>query len=171
MIVFTGQMDYRPNVDAVCYFARRTFRAIRAKHPSTLFAVVGRNPTPAVQELAKLKNVIVTGEVPDVRPWMAAASVVVAPLDIARGIQNKVLEAMAMARPVVASPAAFEGIEATPDKHLIVAQAYDMANAVLHLLTNPADGEALGRAAREHMIAHYRWEAQLRALDAIIGIE
>ncbi len=171
MIVFTGQMDYRPNADAVVYFAQRTFRAIRAKNPTALFAVVGRNPTPAVQELAQLKNVIVTGEVPDIRPWLAAAAVVVAPLDIARGVQNKVLEAMAMARPVVASPAAFEGIDAVPDQHLIVAQAYDMANAVSHLLVTPAEGEILGRAARAHMIAHYGWEAQLRALDAMIGID
>ncbi len=171
MIVFTGQMDYRPNVEAVDWFARRTFRAIRAKHPNTLFAIVGRNPTPTVQALASLKNVIVTGEVPDVRPWLAAASVVVAPLDIARGVQNKVLEAMAMARPVVASPAAFEGIDAVPGEHLIVAQALDMANAVLHLLMTPADGETLGRAARAHMIARYGWQAQLKQLDAIIGID
>ena len=170
MIVFTGQMDYRPNVEAVDHFARRTFPAIRAKHPTTLFAIVGRNPTGAVRELAKLKNVIVTGEVADVRPWLAAAAVVVAPLEIARGIQNKVLEAMAMARPVVASPAAFEGIEAIPGKHLLVAFGYDMANAVSHLLAAPAEGEAMGQAAREHMIARYGWEAQLSALDPMIGI-
>jgi len=169
MIVFTGQMDYRPNVDAVAYFARRTFPAIRAKHPATLFAIVGRDPTPAVRELAGLKNVIVTGAVPDVRPWIAAASVVVAPLEIARGVQNKVLEAMAMARPVVASPAAFEGIDAVPGEHLIVAQGYDMANAVSHLLADPGQGDALGRAARAQMIARYGWEAQLSALDPMLG--
>lgn len=169
MIVFTGQMDYRPNADAVDYFARRTFPAIRAKHPATLFAIVGRDPTPAVQELARLKNVIVTGEVPDVRPWIAAAAVVVAPLDIARGVQNKVLEAMAMARPVVASPAAFEGIEATPGVHLMVANGYDMANAVSHLLANPAEGDAMGQVARAHMIARYGWDAQLTKLDAMMG--
>ena len=171
MIVFTGQMDYRPNVEAVDYFTRRTFPAIRAKHPATLFAIVGRDPTAAVRELAKLKNVIVTGEVPDVRPWIAAAAVVVAPLEIARGVQNKVLEAMAMARPVVASPAAFEGIDAVPGVHLLVANGYDMANAVSHILTNPADGDALGRAARDHMIARYGWEAQLVALDTMIGAD
>ena len=169
MIVFTGQMDYRPNVDAVAWFARRTFPAIRAKHPTTLFAIVGRDPTPAVRELASLKNVIVTGEVPDVRPWIAAASVVVAPLDIARGVQNKILEAMAMARPVVASPAAFEGIDAVPGQHLMVAQGYDMANAVSHILAEPGEGEVMGRAARAHMIARYGWDAQLRQLDAMIG--
>jgi len=170
MLVFTGQMDYRPNVDAVCYFARRTFPAIRAKHPATLFAVVGRNPTPAVRELSKLKNVIVTGEVPDVRPWLAAASVVVAPLDIARGVQNKVLEAMAMARPVVASPAAFEGIDAEPGKHLIVAHGYEMANAVSHMLTHPDEAAAMGQAARQQIINRYDWDAQLAALDGLLGI-
>jgi len=169
MLVFTGQMDYRPNVDAVDHFARRTFPAIRAKHPAALFAIVGRDPTPAVRELAKLKNVIVTGAVPDVRPWLAAAAVVVAPLDIARGIQNKVLEAMAMARPVVASPAAFEGIDAVPGEHLMVAHGYDMANAVSHLLIHPDEGEAMGRMARDHVIARYAWEAQLCALDSLIG--
>ena len=170
MIVFTGQMDYRPNVEAVDYFARRTFPAIRAKHPATLFAIVGRDPTSAVQELAKLKNVIVTGEVPDVRPWIAAAAAVVAPLEIARGIQNKVLEAMAMARPVVASPAAFEGIDAVPGEHLIVANGYDMANAVSQLISDPAAGDRLGSAARAHMILRYGWDAQLSALDPMMGI-
>ena len=169
LIVFTGQMNYRPNIDAAERFARRTFPAIRAKHPSALFAIVGRDPTPPVCELATLKNVIVTGTVPDVRPWMAAASVVVAPLEIARGVQNKVLEAMAMARPVVASPAAFEGIDATAGEHLMVALGYDMANAVSQLLTDHAMARAMGQAARERMVTRYGWNAQLAALDAMIG--
>jgi sugar transferase (PEP-CTERM/EpsH1 system associated) len=171
MIVFTGQMDYRPNIDAVEHFARRTFPAIRAKHPATLFAIVGRNPTPQVRKLAEVKGVMVTGEVPDVRPWIAAATVVVAPLEIARGVQNKVLEAMAMARPVVASSAAFEGIDATPGTHLLVADtaAYEMANAVSQLIADPALASQIGRAGRARMIARYDWEAQLRALDGMIG--
>lgn len=169
MLVFTGQMDYRPNVEAVSWFAKRTFRAIRAKHPNALFAIVGRDPAPEVRALAKEKNVIVTGGVPDVRPWIAAAAVVVAPLDIARGVQNKVLEAMAMARPVVASPAAFEGIDAVPGEHLIVARGNDMSNAVGHLISNPHEGDAMGLRARAHVIARYNWEDQLVALDAMIG--
>jgi sugar transferase (PEP-CTERM/EpsH1 system associated) len=171
MIVFTGQMDYRPNVEAVQYFARRTFPAIRAKHPSSLFAIVGRNPTPAVRKLAELKGVLVTGEVPDTRPWIAAATVVVAPLGIARGVQNKILEAMAMARPVAASPAAFEGIDATPGKHLLVAEGYDMANAVSRLIAEPAYAAEIAKAGRERMVARYDWEAQLKALDAMIGVD
>ncbi len=170
MIVFTGQMDYRPNIDAAIRFANRTFPAIRAKHPSALFAIVGRDPSAAVRELAGLKNVIVTGTVPDVRPWLAAASVVVAPLDIARGVQNKVLEAMSMARPVVATPAAFEGIDAVVGEHLLVAQGYDMANAVSSLLNNSEAAEAMGAAARQRMLARYGWDAQLGILDGLIGL-
>jgi sugar transferase (PEP-CTERM/EpsH1 system associated) len=170
LIVFTGQMDYRPNIDAVEHFARRTFKAIRAKHPNASFAIVGRSPTPAVRALGETKNVIVTGEVPDVRPWLAAATVVVAPLEIARGVQNKVLEAMAMARPVVASAAAFEGIDATPGEHLIIAERLDMANAVSHLISHPDEAAALGQAARARMIERYGWDAQLSALDDLLGL-
>ncbi|TZG29117.1 TIGR03087 family PEP-CTERM/XrtA system glycosyltransferase [Sphingomonas montanisoli] len=170
LIVFTGQMDYKPNVDAVEHFAKRTFRAIRAKHPNAVFAIVGRDPTPAVKALAN-RNVIITGEVPDVRPWLAAATVVVAPLEIARGIQNKVLEAMAMARPVVVSQPAFEGLDAEPGKHLIVAERLDLANAVSDLIRDPAAAEAMGRTARQWMIERYGWDAQLAALDAMIGLD
>ncbi|MDB5687867.1 MAG: glycosyl transferase family 1 [Rhizorhabdus sp.] len=169
LIVFTGQMDYRPNIEAVDYFARRTFPAIRAKHPSTMFAIVGRNPTPTVRKLAELKGVMVTGEVADVRPWIAAATVVVAPLEIARGVQNKVLEAMAMGRPVVASAAAFKGIDATPGTHLLVAEGYEMANAVSRLIADPLHAAEIGRAGRQRMVARYAWEAQLGALDMMIG--
>ena len=169
MIVFTGQMDYRPNIDAVRRFALRTFPAIRAKHPAALFAIVGRDPAPAVRDLATQKNVLVTGEVPDIRPWLSAAAVVVAPMEIARGVQNKVLEAMAMARPVVVSAAASEGIDAENGRHLLVAQGYDMANAVSQLLADPARGDAMGQVARAHMIARYSWAAHLAMLDAMVG--
>jgi glycosyltransferase involved in cell wall biosynthesis len=104
LIVFTGQMDYRPNIEAVTSFAREAFPAIRAVHRQATFAIVGRGPASEVTALGALPGVVVTGAVPDVRGWLAAADVVVAPLRIARGIQNKVLEAMAMGRPVVASP-------------------------------------------------------------------
>jgi polysaccharide biosynthesis protein PslH len=117
------------------------------------------------------ERVVVTGAVPDVRGWLAAADVAVAPLRIARGVQNKVLEAMAMARPVVASPAAFEGIEAEPDRDLVVADgAGAQARAVAGLLADPARAAALGRAARRRMEAGYRWEARLAPLAAILGL-
>lgn len=172
LVMFTGQMDYRPNVDAVDAFARHALPLVRAQHPSARFAIVGRNPTAEVLALASLPGVIVTGEVPDTRDWLAAADVVVAPLLLARGIQNKILEAMAMAKPVVASPAAAEGIDAGADDGLIVAQdAEAQAGEVLALLANPARAKAAGRAARARMIARYGWDARLAGLGEMLGIK
>ena len=165
LIVFTGQMDYAPNIDAVRWFAD----AVMPMLPKARFAIVGRKPPEAVLRLAGPRT-IVTGAVPDVRSWLAAADVVAAPLRIARGIQNKVLEAMAMARPVVASPAAFEGIEAEPGRHLLVAaEAEAQAEAIAGLLDDPERAAALGRSARQRMEAAYRWEARLSALGEIVG--
>jgi sugar transferase (PEP-CTERM/EpsH1 system associated) len=166
LIMFTGQMDYAPNVDAVGWFAE----AVLPRIPRADFAVVGRNPTAAVRRLAG-GRVIVTGAVPDVRGWLAAADIVVAPLRIARGVQNKVLEAMAMGRPVVASPAAFEGIEAEPGRHLLVAGGAEaQARALTGLLDDPARAAELGRAARRRMEQAYRWEARLAPLAGILGL-
>jgi sugar transferase (PEP-CTERM/EpsH1 system associated) len=170
LIVFTGQMDYLPNVEAVRAFAREVMPAIRQCY-SARFAIVGRRPVAAVRELDGRDGVIVTGEVPDVRPWLAAASVVVAPLRIARGVQNKVLEAMAMARPVVASTGAFEGIDARPGTDLIVADgAADQAGAVLTLFEEPGRAAAMAKSARARMVSHYGWDAQLAPLAAMLGL-
>lgn len=161
LLVFTGQMDYPPNVDAVRWFAAEVLPLL----PGARFAIVGRGPVPAVRRLAG-PAILVTGGVPDVRPWLAAAGAVVAPLRIARGIQNKVLEAMAMARAVVATPAAFEGIEAEPGRDLLVAGGADgMAGAVRLALERP---EALGAAARAAMERRYRWDAALAPLDRLV---
>ncbi|HEX2763750.1 MAG TPA: TIGR03087 family PEP-CTERM/XrtA system glycosyltransferase [Allosphingosinicella sp.] len=166
LIVFTGQMDYAPNIDAVRWFAEDVLPLLAAAR----FAIVGRNPPEAVRRLAR-ERVVVTGSVPDVRSWLVAADVVVAPLRIARGIQNKVLEAMAMARPVVASPAAFEGIEAEPGRHLVVADGADaQAAAISSLLADPGRARTLGAAARQRMVEAYRWEARLAPLADILGL-
>lgn len=171
MAVFTGQMDYRPNIDAVAAFAKDTLPLIRTAHPDAQFAVVGRAPTPEVLALAKLPGVIVTGEVSDTRIWLAAADVVVAPLKLARGIQNKVLEAMAMARPVVASPAAAEGIDAANGKEfLVAADARQEAEAILSLLGDAEKAKRIGTAARARMVARYSWAARLSALPEIMGL-
>jgi sugar transferase (PEP-CTERM/EpsH1 system associated) len=171
LIVFTGQMDYRPNIEAVTGFAQDVMPRIRAARPDAQFAIVGRKPDPAVSALVGLDGVIVTGEVPDVRGWLSAADVVVAPLGIARGVQNKVLEAMAMARPVVASPAAFEGIEARPSEDLLVADGADaQARAVLGLLDDPALAGRIGAAAQRRIQADYGWDACLADLPAIVGL-
>ena len=172
LIVFTGQMDYRPNVEAVCDFGANAMSAILKDHPAAKFVIVGRNPTPAVKALKKQKGVEVTGSVDDVRSWLAAADVVVAPLRIARGIQNKVLEAMAMAKPVVVSPAAAEGISAKDGTHFLVAKDVTAEAAeVCKLLADPQRGVNLGRAARMHVINHYGWAHQLQPLDSLLGFD
>jgi len=163
LVVFTGQMDYPPNVEAVAGFVADDWPAIRRAHPAARFAIVGRAPTAAVRALAG-EDVIVTGEVADTRPWLAAAAVVVAPLRLARGVQNKVLEAMAMARPVVASAAAAEGID-----HAGTIEVADApAAAVCALLAEPVRAAALGAAARVRVVARYGWDARLAGLRDLL---
>jgi sugar transferase (PEP-CTERM/EpsH1 system associated) len=164
LLLFTGQMDYAPNVQAVEWFAREVLPHV----PGARFAIAGRNPPPAVRALAG-DRVFVTGAVADMRSWLAAADIVVAPLKLARGIQNKVLEAMAMAKPVVASAAAFEGIEAVPGRDLLVADdSMATAEMIDGLLAAPDRAAAMGAAARLQMDRSYRWEARLAPLAAIV---
>ncbi len=165
LIVFTGQMDYAPNVDAVTAFVRDVLPSL----PTATFAIVGRAPTAAVKALAA-PNVLVTGEVPDTRPWLAAAYVVVAPLALARGIQNKVLEAMAMGKAVVASPAAAEGIDAEVGAELLVAETpAAQAAAIGALLANPPHARAIGTASRDRVRARYSWAACLAPLAELVA--
>lgn len=167
LIVFTGQMDYRPNVDAATWFVANVLPDLRAEHPELRFAVVGRAPAPAVRALAG-DGVMVTGAVPDVRGWLAAASVCVAPLQIARGVQNKVLEAMAMARPVVASATAAEGIDHAGTIR-VAADAGAQVSAIRALLADSAGAARLGADARAQVVARYGWPARLAALDALMA--
>lgn len=164
LVVFTGQMDYRPNVDAVRWFAGAALPRLPGAH----FAVVGRAPTPEVRALASPGRVTVTGEVADVRGWLAAADVVVAPLKLARGVQNKVLEAMAMARPVVASPAAAHGIDHAGAVR--VADGREFADAVAALLADRSAAAALGAAGRARVLARYGWDAALAPLDRLLEL-
>lgn len=164
-IVFTGTMDYRPNVEAVTWFVTEVLPALRARRAAPPeFHIVGARPSEAVRALAAQPGVQVSGAVPDIRPYIAHAALAVAPLRIARGIQNKVLEAMAMARPVVASPDAFEGIAARPGRDLLVA---DGATETLARIEEVLDGRhpGLGRAARAAVAARHDWRATLRRLD------
>lgn len=167
-LVFTGAMDYWPNVDAVTWFAQEAFPAIRRERPHTVFYVVGSRPTPAVQALAAIDGVRVTGTVPDVRPYLAFARVVVAPLRIARGVQNKVLEAMAMARPTVVTPQALEGIDAQPGRDLVLGpeDGSGFARTVLDLLAS--DDGTIGRVARERVESRYGWDANLEPVARIL---
>ncbi len=165
VVAFTGAMDYWPNVDAVLWFAREVLPALRFRQPEWLFAIVGGKPAPEVRALAVQPGILVTGRVPDVRPYLAHAGAAVAPLRIARGIQNKVLEGMAMARPVVATPQALEGIDAIPDREILVAEDADAMVAAVMRATNNPD---LGPAARARVMNDYNWAGNLARVDHIL---
>jgi len=167
-IVFTGAMNYAPNIEAVRWFAHEVMPGLRARAVAPVFVIVGLNPAPSVRALETLPGVVVTGTVPDVRPWLAHAAVAVAPLLLARGVQNKVLEAMAMEKPVVATPQAFEGIHATPGRDLLVAEGAEaFAAAVAAVLDGRHHG--MGAAARAAVRAGHDWAATLRPLNALLG--
>lgn len=157
-IVFLGKMDYFPNVDAVLWFAQEVLPLIRKKwRGQHRFVVVGANPVPQVARLSEDPSIVVTGTVPDPLPLVASASVVVAPMRVASGIQTKVLEAMAIGKPVVVTGLALRGIpEAQSWKHCIVAnEADEMANAVVRVLSDASLAQHLSENARSLIVRHY----------------
>ncbi|MEL6378369.1 MAG: TIGR03087 family PEP-CTERM/XrtA system glycosyltransferase [Pseudomonadota bacterium] len=165
-IVFVGAMDYAPNVEAVTWFSKTVWPLIKTQHTGVTFSIVGANPVAAVRQLADDPAIVVTGRVPDVRPWIANAALVVAPLQIGRGLQNKVLEAMAMARPVVVSTAAAEGIDAQDQRHFVKTADVDAMAAAIHtLLSNPEKAKTMGMAARRYVEAQHSWTSALSAVD------
>jgi sugar transferase (PEP-CTERM/EpsH1 system associated) len=170
-IVFTGNMSYRPNVDAVQHLVTAVLPRIRREIPDVQLCIVGMDPTPAVRRLADEDRVVVTGRVDDVRPFFDSAAVAVAPLRVARGLQNKVLEAMAMRVPVVASPAAFEGISAVAGRDLLVAAGPKaFSRAVVTLLRDPAARERYAAAGRTCVETNHNWSRLLQRLeDLVVG--
>jgi len=168
-LVFTGAMDYWPNVDAVRWFALEIFPAVHAAFPRTRFCIVGSRPTAVVRELARLPGITVTGTVADIRPYLAHAGLAVAPLRMARGLQNKVLEAMAMAKTVVASPQAAEGIQAAQGHELhVAANAREFGQVILTLLAETTCDQ-MGKAARARILADYDWESSLAQVDTLLA--
>ena len=168
-MTFTGVMDYLPNIDACVHFVQEIFPLIRAAHPNARFDIVGSKPTPEVQALAQTDGVTVTGFVDDIRDWAHKASVAVAPLRIARGIQNKVLEALAMGLPVVGSTSATQGVQGKPGEHYWVTDdPKEHARMVIDLLDNPDKARALGQTGRQFVEDHYDWEVTLAKLDEIL---
>lgn len=164
-VVFTGAMDYWPNVDGVTWFAQDMLPRLIARYPGLRFYIVGRSPTPQVRALAG-EHVVVTGTVPDVRPYLQHASAVVAPLRVARGIQNKILEAMAMQQPVVTVNSCADAIGATREQGLLRADTPDEFVACLQsLLDSPPDSAALGRRARHYVESAFSWQAHLQKID------
>ncbi len=168
-VVFTGAMDYWPNVDAVSWFVAEVMPGLRAQIPTARFYIVGRAPTAAVQALAG-DAVVVTGTVADVRPYLRHAAAVVAPLRIARGIQNKVLEAMAMARPVIASSECASAVDAKPgDEFLVARDAREFVSLVTAVVAGPERAASVGTAARNAVLARYSWDAHLAGIDSHIA--
>jgi sugar transferase (PEP-CTERM/EpsH1 system associated) len=186
VLVFSGAMDYWANEDAVDWFARTVFSAIHRAAPDSRFYIVGARPTAAVRQLAALPGVHVTGTVPDVRPYIAHAGVSVAPLRIARGVQNKVLEAMAMSKPVLATAAALEGIAPSQPFNpsapilsreggrreelgiLVADDPTELVRQALALLADGAEAKRRGRCGREWVLRYYDWDGSLsRILPAL----
>lgn len=169
-IVFTGAMDYWPNIDAVCWFASEVLPELRQQWPQLRFHIVGRSPTPAVQALSG-EGVAVSGTVPDVRPWLAHAALVVAPLRVARGVQNKVLEAMAMGRPVVAASACTGAIEAEHGRDLLAATTADeYVMAINSLLIDKQRAGEIGANGRQCVLSRYSWDAHLASIDRYLPV-
>ncbi len=169
VIAFLGRMDYFPNVDGIVHFARRVFPLIRQAEPRAELRIIGSNPTRAVRELAAIPGVSVTGEVPDVRPPLEDAAVGIAPLRIARGTQNKILQLMAMGIPVVSTPQAAEGIQAVPGRDLLVAgDVESYAAQVVELLRNKSLHAALAEAGRRQVEAAHAWPQSMKILDSML---
>ena len=165
-LVFTGAMDYWPNVDAVTWFADHAFERIRAAVPDALFCIVGMRPAPEVSRLAERPGIVVTGSVPDVRPYLAHAHAAVLPLRIARGIQNKALEAMAMQLPLIATPGAMTGIQPFPGFAPTISEDADtLAAAAIDVLRQPRRTDS---AARDCVLQRYNWDANLQRIERLL---
>ena len=168
---FVGGLDYFPNIDGAIWFATEIWPAIRTRHPEAEFHIIGRKPTPAVLRLNAIGGVRVIADVPDVRPHLAGAALAVCPIRVARGLQNKVLEAMAMAKPTLAAPAAIRAIRAEVGRDVLSPTTEaEWVAAVCDLLPDPVRQRELGAAARQFVEAHHHWDRCLEPLvNAILA--
>jgi sugar transferase (PEP-CTERM/EpsH1 system associated) len=168
-IVFVGRMDYYPNQECMFDFCARTLPLLHARRPSLKLMIVGADPSPRVRRLGELPGVSVTGSVADVRPYLQRSALMIAPLNIARGTQNKILEAMASGVPVVTSRVAAGGVDAADPEHFLAASSPDeYAAAILRILDDPVERQRLSRAGRARMLSHHSWDKSMQRLDAII---
>jgi hypothetical protein len=168
-IAFVGRMDYYPNQQAVLAFCREVLPAIQAWRPDVRLDIVGANPSGAISALGAVPGVRVTGTVVDVRPYVTNAALTIAPLAIARGTQNKILESMAMGVPVVCSPQAAGGVDAVPGEHILVAGTpQETLEAVKSVLESPGVRQRLAEAGRARVLSHHTWASSMRQFDRVL---
>jgi polysaccharide biosynthesis protein PslH len=168
-ICFVGRMDYYPNQQCMVDFCASTLPLIQARRPHVTLTIVGADPSPEIKKLGELPGVTVTGSVPDVRPYVRRSALMVAPLNIARGTQNKILESLALGVPAVTSRVAAGGVDAVDNEHFLVAATHEEhAQAVLRILENPGERERLSVAGRRRMLSHHAWDRSMQRLDGII---
>ena len=168
-ISFIGRMDYYPNQECMARFCQQVWPLLKARRPGMKLLIVGADPSPEMRALGELPGVTVTGSVPDVRPYIRSSALMVAPLAIARGTQNKILEAMAMGVPVVTSRIAAGGVDAEAGLQLLVADnAPDITQAILRIAENPDERRRLALAGRQRMLSHHAWPRSMQRLDGII---
>jgi glycosyltransferase involved in cell wall biosynthesis len=170
LISFVGRMDYFPNEQCMVDFCADVWPRLKHARPALRLKIIGAAPTARVQALGRLDGVTVTGAVPDVRPHVRGSALTIAPLKIARGTQNKILEAMAMGVPVIASGVAARGVDAVVGEHLLQADTPDqLYDTIIGLLDRPNQRARLAAAARQRVGSHHDWPRAMRRLDAIIG--
>jgi polysaccharide biosynthesis protein PslH len=170
VVVFLGRMDYYPNIDGVLYFTKSVLPTVRAAVPDVEFRIIGSNPTPAIERLRQVSGVIVTGYVPDVRPFLNDAVVSVAPLRMARGTQNKILESMAMGIPVVATSDSAKGVDAIPEQHILIGNTPDaFARQVIRILMDRKRLTDLSKVGRERVEQVHLWPRSMELLNAILN--
>ena len=168
VLVFTGAMDYYANIEGVSWFCREIFPRIKTVYPDVLFYIVGSNPSPKVKALENGQGVRVTGFVDDIRPYYRGADACIIPLRIAAGVQNKILEAMAMAKPVVTTGKALEGIKGKADVHLLVADDPELfADKIVQLLDNKKKAMFLAHNARDFILKNYNWQTNIADLERL----
>ncbi len=168
-ISFIGRMDYYPNQECMLRFSKEVLPRIQAERPTAKLVIVGAEPSQEILALGKLPGVTVTGSVPEVQPYVRRSAVMVAPLAIARGTQNKILEALAMGVPVVTSSLAADGVDCLAGEHLLVADSpAEIATSVLSLMQDRQKRQQLASAGRARMLSHHHWPNSMQRLDAIL---
>lgn len=168
-ICFVGRMDYYPNQECMFDFCANVLPRIQARRATATLLIVGAEPTPEVRKLGELRGVTVTGSVPDVRPYLQRSALMVAPLNIARGTQNKILEAMASGVPVVTSRIAAGGVDAVAHEHFLVADTPEAhAAAALSVMADRGERQRLAQAGRSRMLSHHEWGRSMQRLDEIV---